>query len=121
MSTFGSVLIESVYEGRVQFDFIVEPGADPSLIRLGMSGADHVAIGGYGDLLVHFQSVELRQSKPSVFQNVEGQEVQVDGSYMLGGDDSVPFALGSYDNSLPLIIDSILTVVPKTKITDLAE
>ena len=86
MSTFGSVLIESVYEGRVQFDFIVEPGADPSLIRLGMSGADHVAIGGYGDLLVHFQSVELRQSKPSVFQNVEGQEVQVDGSHMLGGD-----------------------------------
>jgi len=40
---------------------------------------------------------------------------------MLGADDSVPFALGSYDNSLPLIIDSILTVVPKTKITDLGE
>ena len=131
MSTFGSVLIESVYEGvnvqyrvnegRVQFDFVVKPGADPSLIRLGMSGADHVAIGGDGDLQVHFKSAELRQSKPYVFQNVEGQEVQVDGSDMLGADDSAQFALGSYDNSLPLIIDPILTVVPKTKITNLAE
>jgi hypothetical protein len=86
-----------------------------------MSGADHVAIGGDGDLQVHFKSAELRQSKPYVFQNVEGQEVQVDGSYMLGADDSAQFALGSYDNSLPLIIDPILTVVPKTKITNLAE
>jgi hypothetical protein len=131
VSTFGSVMIESVYEGvnvhyrvnegRVQFDFIVEPGADPSRIRLGMNGADQVAIDGEGDLLVRFQSAELRQSKPYVFQNVEGRELPVDGSYFLGADDSVQFALGSYDNSLPLIIDPILTVVPKTKIKDLAE
>jgi len=131
VSTFGSVMIESVYEGvnvqyrvnegRVQFDFIVEPGADPSRIRLGMNGADDVAIDGEGDLLVRFQSAELRQSKPYVFQNVEGQEVEVDGSYFLGSDGSVQFSLGSYDNRLPLIIDPILTVVPKTEINDLAE
>src|SRR5262249_35053261 len=74
--------IDLVYYGsgqQLEYDFVVAPGADPSVIRLGFTGADNVAVNAQGDLVLHVgepggvsPGVTLIQHKPLVYQEVNG-------------------------------------------------
>ena len=50
---------------RLEYDFLVAPGADPSVIRLRFDGAERIEIDPAGDLLVHVAGGHpLRQQAP---------------------------------------------------------
>ena len=54
--------IDLVYYGadrRLEFDFVVAPGADPELIALRLEGADRLTLDASGDLLVAHDGTEL--------------------------------------------------------------
>jgi uncharacterized protein (TIGR03437 family) len=85
-------------EGRLEYDFIVQPGADASAIRLTYNQPFH--IDSNGDLLV----ASLRQKRPKVYQN--GREVGCD--YLIRGKIQVQLALAAYDHSQPLTVDPVL-------------
>jgi hypothetical protein len=97
--------------GRLEYDFIVAAGADPSVIRVGFEGAESLALDPAGDLLLQTSAGEVRQRKPVVYQELGGERRLVDGGYTLhssGGDASVGFRLGAYDRDKPLVIDPVL-------------
>ena len=80
---FARVRQAGVYDGidlefygnqqRLEYDFLVAPGADPSAIRLRFDGADRIEIDAAGDLLVHAAGGEpLRQQAPISYQVIDG-------------------------------------------------
>jgi beta-propeller repeat-containing protein len=115
---YGKVRCESVYpgvdlvyygnQGQLEYDFVVAPGADPRRITLAFQGAEKLGLSAEGDLVLETEDGELRQSKPVVYQEVEGVRRQVEGQYVLRGGEKVGFQVAAFDASKPLVIDPTL-------------
>jgi len=99
--------IDMVYYGsgeRLEYDFVVAPGADPDRIRLGFEGAEGLTLDEAGNLHLRLATGEIVQHAPVLYQEVEGRRRPVTGRFALLGD-AVGFEVGAYDPSLPLVID----------------
>src|SRR5579859_2319828 len=105
----GIDLVYSASGNRLKSDFIVAPGADPSVIRMRYDGAHKPRLEADGVLVLDGVSGALRENAPSIFQDVEGQRVPVEGSFRLLPDGSVGFRLGTFDRTLPVVIDPVLS------------
>ncbi|MBI4903777.1 MAG: SBBP repeat-containing protein [Acidobacteria bacterium] len=93
---------------RLEYDFVVAPGADPKKIRLRFDGITGLRLEN-GDLLLDTAAGTLRQHKPVVYQDIDGQRLMRDGAYEVHADRTVTFALGAYDRDRTLVIDPILS------------
>jgi len=120
--------------GQLEHDFVVSPGADPSVIRFAIEGADKMELDPQGDLVLHASGTEARLRKPVVYQEVDGTRREIPAMYRwrpagrpLPVSSSVParhagvaaatgtpavqqiaFALAAYDPARPLVIDPVL-------------
>jgi hypothetical protein len=116
--TFGKVQYGDIYpgidlvyygnQGQLEYDFNVKPGADPGQIALSFQGARSLSLDSGGNLILGTSGGNVVVHKPVVYQSVGGTNQGVAGSFELDGSGQVRFALGSYDHSLPLVIDPIL-------------
>ena len=98
-------------QGRLEYDFIVAPGADPSQIRLRFEGADKLELDDDRNLILHLGDAQVLQAAPVIYQrsNEPGASKQfIDGRYVLGDDGEVSFDLEAYDDARPLVIDPVL-------------
>ena len=103
-------------QGLLEYDFVVAPGADPSVIRLALDSgltASTLRIAAGGDLIVKMKAGEVRFHKPVVYQpespvNATGSRTVLPARYVLLGHNKIGFRLGSYDRRRPLIIDPAL-------------
>ena len=104
--------IDLVFYGnqrQMEFDFIVAPGADPSVIQIAFEGADKVETNNQGDLVLRIADDEVRLRKPFVHQESEGGRQEVSGSYVLDPkskienprSDVVGFQVAAYDPNKP--------------------
>jgi hypothetical protein len=119
VSTYAKVNYEQVYpgvdlvyhgtQGKLEYDFVVAPGADPGLIRLSFPGADRLELDPQGDLVLHTAVGAVREHKPVVYQEIHGVRQAIAGSYVLQSKAEVGFAIAQYDASQPLIIDPVLS------------
>ncbi|MEO8592472.1 MAG: SBBP repeat-containing protein [Candidatus Solibacter sp.] len=89
--------------GRLEYDFRLQPGADPSAIRVRFDSLDGVRLEG-GELVAG----SLRQHRPVAFQDTPDGRRVVAVRYRLRGTE-VTFSLDAYDRSLPLVIDPVLS------------
>jgi hypothetical protein len=94
--------------GRLEYDFVVQPGADAGQVSLKFEGADDLQLDASGDLIIRTAAGEVRQQKPSVYQELAGARQEVESGYVLKGAGSVGFSVGAYDASRKLIIDPVL-------------
>jgi len=104
--------INLVYYGnqqRLEYDYQVAPGADPSDIQFTVQGADSVALDDQGNLVLHTAIGDAVQNAPVIYQIVGGVQQPVAGRFVLGDQGSVRFQVGTYDASLPLTIDPVLS------------
>ncbi len=90
---------------RLEYDFIVAPGADPSLIELSFDGFDKLRLDDGGGLVLSTPAGELRQHRPVVYQHAAGERRSVEARFELSGKGRVGFSIGDYDAKLPLVID----------------
>jgi hypothetical protein len=123
--TYAKVLYQQVYPGidldyygsgqQLEYDFVVAPGADPSVIRLGFTGADGVEVDAQGDLVVQAAGQDMIQHKPVVFQEVNGVRQEIVSAFVVSeaassaGNPQIGFELAPYDASRPLVIDPVLS------------
>jgi hypothetical protein len=96
-------------QGKLEYDFVVAPGADPGVIRLSFEGAEGLELDAQGNLVLRTAAGELRQHKPVVYQEAAGARHAVSGSYVLRGQREAGFEIARYDASQPLIIDPVLS------------
>jgi hypothetical protein len=104
--------IDLVYYGnqrQLEHDFVVAPGANPRRIVLDFQGAEKLEIDAGGDLLLHTAAGTVRQSRPVIYQEIDGVRREIDGGYVLKGANRVGFRLTPYDRSRQLIIDPVLS------------
>ena len=103
--------VDLVYRGigrRLEYDFVVAPGADPSQIRLRFQGADSVSLDEEGSLVLALGGRQILQPRPFVYQDTPAGRVTVAGSYLVARNREVRFKLGGYDRTRPLVIDPVL-------------
>jgi len=92
--------IDVVYygrQGKLEFDFVVQPGSDPDRIRLGFEGARGLRLDHERSLLVLAEGGEVKLHTPRVYQNVGWKESTVPGRWVLSGADEARFEVGAYD------------------------
>ncbi|MDT7041192.1 kelch repeat-containing protein [Candidatus Nitronereus thalassa] len=130
--------IDVVYYGRdgqLEYDLVVAPGADPSLIQLAFEGAEQIEVDGDGHIRLALPSGTLFLKQPVVYQyDDDGLKHRIAGHYVLEPGTSVVrqhvpagaeepgrrsreasaqnphvrIVLAEYDQSRPVIIDPIL-------------
>jgi hypothetical protein len=103
--------IDVVYhgrQGRLEFDFIVRPGADPAAIGLEVQGAEQLFLDARGDLRAGVAGVEAHWEKPVAWQEIDGHRQDVACEFDLRSGGEVRFRLGTYDPRRELIIDPLL-------------
>lgn len=116
--TYGQVRYRNVYrgvdllyygrQGRLEYDFIVQPGTDPGRIGLRFEGARDLRVDSAGDLIVSLAGGKVRWQKPVAYQEVGGARRSVASRYVLRNGTQVGFQLAGYDTRRPLIIDPTL-------------
>jgi hypothetical protein len=62
-----------------------------------------------GDLVLSFETGEMRESRPVAWQEIKGERVPVEVGYRLIGGREVGFKTCSYDPRYPLVIDPVLS------------
>ncbi len=99
-------------EGRLEYDFIVAPGADPKQIALSIEDAESVEVDPSGDLVISAATGTIRKPSPKVYQEIDGKRQEITAGYrLLDTRPSTPdtqmiaFSLGAYDRNKPLVID----------------
>ena len=117
--TFARVRFASVYPGidlvyygqkrALEYDFVVAPGSDPSVIALRFKGAESARVEEDGSLMLSVGGRDLRWKAPHVYQAIAGRRVTVAGTYHIAADNStIGFSVPAYDHGVPLVIDPVL-------------
>jgi len=116
--TYSDVLYSGVYPGidlhyygnhhQLEYDFVLNPGADPRNIALNFDGAKALAIDNSGNLAMDSDAGKVTLLKPSIYQMVGGQKKPVRGGYVLRPNHSVGMELGAYDPTRSLVVDPVL-------------
>jgi IPT/TIG domain/Beta-propeller repeat len=112
-ATYSSVYpgIDMVYYGnqrQLEYDFNVQPGADPSLIKFSFSGVTETALASNGDLQMKNGQRTLVLHKPSIYQMENGIRKPISGGYSLNPDRTIGVQVSSYDHAKNLVIDPVL-------------
>ena len=104
-------LIAYSQDGHFKYDFVVNPGANVSDLKLKYEGADGLKL-IYGDLNIETSIHKIVEQKPYAYQIIDGEKTVVKCNYSLEGDVlSFDFPNG-YDIGSQLIIDP--TVIAAT-------
>ena len=113
VQSFSAVRVQNMYPGidvkyytyndKIKFDILVEPGANPSLIKLKYEGADKVEI-IKGELVITTSLGIVKEMKPYAYQIIGGTKVEVPCSYQLANN-QVSYKLQGYNKNAPLVID----------------
>ena len=93
---------------RLEYDFIVAPGANPKAIRLNLQGARKLHVNAHGDVVLSVLGGEVVLQKPLVYQMVKGERHEIAGGYALAKGHRITFSVPAYDRSEPLILDPVL-------------
>jgi hypothetical protein len=121
LRTYASLLYRQVYPGidiryhgqksKLEYDVIVHPGADPSLVRMAVDGIEGLEVTAEGRLRIRLAHGELIQDAPRLYQEIGARKVVVPGRFRIhrgrAGKTAFVygFEVGSYDKSRPLVID----------------
>jgi uncharacterized repeat protein (TIGR01451 family) len=124
LRTFASVDYRALWPGidlsyggrdsRLEYTFVVQPGADPRRIRLAYDGIERAAIDGHGQLELGTPVRTFHDERPTAFQEIDGRRVPVEVAFEISTvrDRRVVygFRLGRYDATRALVIDPAVLV-----------
>jgi len=89
-------------------EFIVRPGGDLSRIQVSYRGIDKVVVEPDGTLEVVTAFGKLHETKPSIYQEIGGKQIAVDGHFKLTSETSYAFEVGPYQSEYALVVDPTL-------------
>jgi hypothetical protein len=102
--------VDLVYYGnqrQLEYDFVLQPGADPAVIRLGIEGAKKVRI-ERGDVVLTTAGGDIRLQSPHIYQETSETRREVRGKFVIVGKSEIGFHVPRYDRTHTLIIDPVL-------------
>ena len=116
---YGRILYRGIYpgidvayygnQGELEYDLLVAPGADPSMVAWSFEGITGASLTPTGDLALHTAAGVLRQLRPHIYQLRNGMRIEVKGRYVLTRRNRAALRLETYDRRLPLVVDPVLS------------
>jgi len=121
--SYARIQFENAYPGidvsyygtrnKLETDYIVAPGTNPSQIRLAIDGATRVRLDSQGNLRLRAADGDLVLERPLAYQGEADAKRMVRAEFVLVSNDRrgsrVGFRVDPYDSSKPLVIDPVLT------------
>jgi hypothetical protein len=115
LPNYKAVRVNEVYPGidllyygtdqrRLEYDFVLKPGAEPKTIRLSFAGAESIRVDDDGTLRLATKEGEVVQPAPVIYQERNGERITIEGRYLLSQTE-VSFEIEDYDRGQTLIID----------------
>ena len=104
---------------NLEYEFIVHPGGNPKDIMLTYNGIEGLTTNGDGDLLIETAFGEPRETKPYIYQEINGKRM-VAGSFVIKSQAGHPqtseysygFQVSSYDPAYPLSSTPPSSILP---------
>lgn len=96
------------YGDHLKYDLIVRPEGDPSDVEIEYLGMNELYLDESGNLIVKTDFGDIKESKPIVYQEIQGKKVYIHAAFELTGN-TVRFKIGAYDEQFDLVIDPELT------------
>ena len=130
--TYKIVLYKDIYKGidmkfygnsrSLEYDVVVNPGADPSQVKFSYEGIRGMRISDEGNLEISLNRGKLIHKMPYIYQEIDGKRQEIKGSFViqeLTTEDTITangskeqqtygFHVASYDKRYALIIDPVL-------------
>lgn len=116
--TSRAVVYKNLYDGidlkvygtdrRIEYDWILAPGARPERIRFSCTGAKKARLDDEGNLSVETPGAQILHRRPRAFQVIGGRRVDVEAAFRERTDGSCGFAVGAYDSRYELAIDPLI-------------
>ncbi|MDI6791776.1 MAG: SBBP repeat-containing protein, partial [bacterium] len=116
---------------QLEYEFIIQPGVEPEVIRCGFEGIEGLEVSREGELIITTAFGKLKDSKPYIYQEIDGQRVEVEGKFTIQNSEfgsssqseieisafRIPhsalytygFEVASYNPDYPLVIDPTLS------------
>jgi hypothetical protein len=117
--TYGRVRYASLYpgvdlvfygtDGKLEYDLLVSPGADPSRVRLAFEGAKRLDLNSDGDLIASAGGDQIVIHKPIIYQLDGSRRKVISGGFVRLKHDQIGVQLAAYDHSRALTIDPTVT------------
>jgi len=110
--------IDLVYygaNGKLEYDFIVNPGGNPKDIKIKFVGMKSLEL-DKGDLAIRLKDERLGFKAPVLYQRGWTGKRDIGGRFVQGGAGEVGFEVEGYDPSRPLVIDPTFTLAYSTYI-----
>src|SRR5438128_4102873 len=114
---FSRVHYENVYPGvdllyyghqrELEYDFVLQPGANPQAIRLGIEGVRRLRL-VRGNLVLTSAVGDVHLRSPHIYQEANGMRQEVRGRYVITSKNEVGFEVATYDRRRALVIDPVL-------------
>jgi hypothetical protein len=104
--------VDLVYYGnqrQLEFDFVVAPHADPSLIKLHVQANARLHLAADGQLRIETDAGPIILHQPAIYQLQDDKRTPVKGAFVLEANGEVGFQVARYDRTKPLIIDPVLS------------
>jgi Domain of unknown function (DUF4347)/Bacterial Ig domain/Beta-propeller repeat/Bacterial cadherin-like domain len=120
IDNFGAVRYSEVYQGidlryygnqrQLEYDFLVDAGADVGAIALRFDGVQGISIADNGDLVLALDADghSVAFKAPVAYQDGPDGREAVGSRYILRDDGTVGFEVDDYDASRQLVIDPVL-------------
>ncbi len=113
VANYSSVIYKNIYPGidlkyygngkSLKYDFIVHPGADPSVIKIHYEGNESLSVNEKSELIISTVYGDIKEGVPAIIQT---NSKDVSGSYYLIDESTFGFRLkGNYDTNRELVID----------------
>ena len=95
-------------DNDLKYEYHIKPGGNPNEILIDYQGYNKIKINKEGHLMITTDLGEFKEEKPYAYQIKNGKIVEIECSFELDDKNRLSYALGTYDNSLELIIDPVL-------------
>jgi hypothetical protein len=97
-------------DGRIEYDFIISPNANPSQIAIRYDGADEVCVDNQGQLVVETEWGEVTERAPVVWQVVDGDIREISANYVQKEGGTFGFELDKgYKPEYAVVVDPVLS------------
>jgi hypothetical protein len=100
--------IDLKYHGNgagMKYDFIVNPGANISNIKIKYDGVENLTISTNGDLEAATSFGPIHENIPEIYQEIGGSREKREGRYILKGNGIYGFEVDDYNPNYPIVID----------------
>jgi gliding motility-associated-like protein len=92
----------------LKYEYLVDAGADLSLIQINYLGQDKITLNKDGNLELKTSLGKIIEQKPYCYQVKNGKIIEIESSFKLSKNELVSFELGDYDHNVDLVIDPVL-------------